>query len=322
MNIQEAYKILNVSESISDEDLNKTFRRAAAKLHPDVNKEPDAELKSKQLSEAYSFIKNYRENPPPQQFFNPFNNRSGPQDFFNQVRFNLEKEKPSINIPLTLSFKDSILGCKQEVSYEKDIFCEDCEGEGLLIKDKCLVCKGQGFTIKTEKQNNTVFRTKVNCHSCESRGYSTQDCNKCKKLGVISTSVKLMVTIPPGIGSTTMRLINQGHMFKHMFGAAVQHAFLNITVPPDTNMWQEGNDIISNLEISLLEALQGTNKTVKTIDGEQLLAIPPKVKNKEQISLNKLGVDRRGGHNFILNVSYPDDVSKLIQALKPEDIKE
>ena len=47
------YQILEVEKNASKDEIKKAFRQKARKLHPDVNKEPDAEEKFKELSEAY-----------------------------------------------------------------------------------------------------------------------------------------------------------------------------------------------------------------------------------------------------------------------------
>jgi len=56
MNRQEAYKILNIKEDSSEKEINSAYRKIAKKLHPDVNKEPEAEEKFKQVNVAYELL--------------------------------------------------------------------------------------------------------------------------------------------------------------------------------------------------------------------------------------------------------------------------
>jgi curved DNA-binding protein len=51
------YEILGISRSADEKEIQKAFRKLAAKLHPDVNKAPDAEAKFKELNEAYEVLK-------------------------------------------------------------------------------------------------------------------------------------------------------------------------------------------------------------------------------------------------------------------------
>ena len=50
------YEVLGVSRSATAEDVKNAFRSLARKYHPDVNKEPDAEERFKEINEAYGVL--------------------------------------------------------------------------------------------------------------------------------------------------------------------------------------------------------------------------------------------------------------------------
>ena len=114
----------------------------------------------------------------------------------------------------------------------------------------------------------------------------------------------------------TIRLRGAGHF---QVNSGYDNLFLNIEVESKTNMTIAGINVISKLEISLLEALEGTEKEVDTIKGKNKLVVPKLSKNEDKVSFSGYGVIKSemiGDHIFTLNVKYPENVEDLINCLK------
>lgn len=56
MTQRDYYDILGIDKTASEDTIKRAFRKLAMKYHPDVNKEPDAEAKMKEINEAYSVL--------------------------------------------------------------------------------------------------------------------------------------------------------------------------------------------------------------------------------------------------------------------------
>src|SRR5258708_14739811 len=56
MQFKDYYETLGVPREASAEQIKKAFRRLARKYHPDVSKEPNAELRMKELNEANAVL--------------------------------------------------------------------------------------------------------------------------------------------------------------------------------------------------------------------------------------------------------------------------
>ncbi|UWR24234.1 DnaJ domain-containing protein [Sulfitobacter sp. S190] len=58
MDFKDYYKVLGLSKDASTDDIKKAFRKLARKYHPDINPGKGAEIKFKEVNEAYEALKN------------------------------------------------------------------------------------------------------------------------------------------------------------------------------------------------------------------------------------------------------------------------
>ena len=316
MNLKEAYAILELSESATPDEAKKKYRDLTKKFHPDINKEAGAEDKFKKINEAYQVVSSGKGSDREDDWGNtpnPFDVMNSVLDPFNMGRHAVH-HVGHIELQATISFKDSILGCSHDIKYHRNTKCVDCQGNGKLqANNGCLTCNGKGKVIG--RQGNMVFVS--TCSKC--RGQIKSDpCNKCNSKGVLDTETSLSVTIPGGIQDSNILRINQmGHFITTHNGVVDQHsdAHLRVHVSPEPGLRLEGMNVASNINISLLEALQGCKKTVNTILGNKEVDIKPKSKNKDEVIIPKLGVNQIGCQRVILDIQYPDEVGGLIEFL-------
>jgi len=111
------YKILEVERTATDDEIKKSYRKLAKKLHPDKN--PDnkqSEEKFKEVSEAYNVLSNKEkrtayDNP------NPFRHTgTNMHDVWNQFygEYEIPVQGESIRVNLAITLKEAYSGCRKE----------------------------------------------------------------------------------------------------------------------------------------------------------------------------------------------------------------
>jgi molecular chaperone DnaJ len=308
MNLKEAYSILEVSEGASEDELKKSFRKLGAKYHPDVNKEPGAEEKFKKINEAYQVAT--AGEPELEEM------RWAPRSPFNPFGRQTQVQATHIELHTTISFTESVLGCKKDIKFVRRGKCSSCDGKGtLILNNGCDKCKGQGEIVT--RQGNTIFsRT---CDKCFGR-MKSQQCKACAGAGGLENDVSVSVNVPGGVvNGNILRLSGMGN-YAGSFVNIDQYtdAHLHIQVTPEEGLSLENGTVISTLEVSLLDAIQGCNRSVNTVLGNKEITIKPNSRNKDEVIIPHVGVNKVGNQKVILDVKYPDNLDKLLKALTDE----
>jgi molecular chaperone DnaJ len=324
MNKQEALGILGLEQGASEDEVKKSFRKKAAKMHPDVNKSDNAEDEYKKLSEAYEYLKRgddefeLKDFNPFGGFGNAYSSSGINFNFFEEMFSHVApKNMPQAVGRIKLSFIESILGINKEVPITRYRYCSKCGGAGhKSTKDICPSCNGKGATVHRQTRGHQTIVTQMGCQKCKTTGKVQENCNECSALGCIKEEVKLDVGFPGGLqNNSTIRLRGGGNIQGRMIGDAL----ILVSVEEDPNMKLVDSNVKSNITISLVDALKGSKVNVNTVLGEKILTVPPKTKNKNEITLPNHGVNKTGSHIFTVDVEYPEDVSSVIELLEEKE---
>lgn len=321
MRLEDAYKELGLEQNSSAEDAKKKYRELSKKYHPDINKEENATERFQKINQAYQCIQNGKGDEREDNFNDYENGSININDIFSGFGFNpfgnqrrQQQQIEHINLSTTISFKDSVFGCKQDLKYSRRAACSSCGGAGQVkLNNGCDKCGGRGTT--TQQSRNMIFTT--TCDKCKGR-VNLETCKGCHAKGYQETETSVQVSVPGGVqNGNILRLQGMGHFVGNMMGQEqATDVFLHISVNQDSNFKLEGQDVIHILNISLLEAVQGCEKIVPTLLGTKKININKLSKNKDEIKIPNLGVNKQNSQRVILNVEYPDNIDNLISALK------
>lgn len=317
MNIKEAYSVLEVAEDISDEELKKKYKTLARKYHPDIFKEDPNKFKL--INEAFQLVTDFRQNPSkyepkiPQGGF--WSNMSNIADFFGNMSGEVNQFIKPIKISFELTFAESVLGVSKEVSYKRNVKCDNCNGNGVkLTGNGCKDC--DGFGRVTKNNNGMIFQTK--CNKCDAKHIKQHKCENCKGKKTLEDTRTGNINIPPGVtNGSVLRLEGEGHFVgRSFFNDSYSDVMFEIKVSSHESMYVEGNDVCSTCKISLLEALKGASKEIETVYGNKTITIPEKTKHSDKIKIPNCGVKTKNGSHIVsIQVEYPEDVSKIIEIL-------
>jgi len=243
MNKDNFYNVLGVHENATQEEIKKAYRKLAVEHHPDKGGSED---KFKMISEAYDTLGD--ENKRAQydnKLQNPFNGEFNPfSDFYDNPFYTSRKRGvPDKIIEMTIGAVDSYLGGDRVITYNREIPCVDCKGDG---GDKiiCHICKGQGYHI--HKIGGSMFShvVKQPCNNCKGSGQVyTKVCNTCNGKTTKTETESVKIKLPHGIDNGQfLKLQGKGDYIGGMYGNLV----IKVKSVPQNNFEKIGNDLVFN----------------------------------------------------------------------------
>ena len=324
MNNQEYYDRLGVSKDASQEEIKKAYRKMSKKYHPDINKEPGAEEKYKEVQEAYDTLGDEQKRAAYDQYgpagatgfnggaggfggFDGAGGFGGFEDIFSsffgggaaQRNPNAPRQGDDLQYRVQLKFEEAIFGTEKEVTYNREATCHTCGGSGAKPGTSpvtCHKCHGQGvITVDTQTPLGTM-RRQVTCDVCHGTGQEIKDpCPTCHGTGHEKEKHTVSVKIPAGVETgQQIRLAGQGEAGFN--GGPYGDLFVMITVQPSDKFEREGSTIYYTLNLNIVQAALGDVVDVPTVHGDVELSIPAGTQTGKTFRLRGKGAPKlRGG---------------------------
>ena len=339
------YEILGVARDASESEIKKAFRRLARELHPDVSDAPDAEERFKHVVEAYEVLSK-RETRDLYDRYGHAGLRGGGftpgvvdfdtishlfaslfgDDVPGAARAGRRARGADIAAEVEIELVEAARGTTKRVPYDVAVPCARCGGDGAepgTTISACPTCGGSGRLQQVSRSLFGEFIRTQTCTTCGGSGRRVETpCTECRGAGTVVEERALDVDIPAGIhDGQQIRLTGRGHAAGG--GGRAGDVYVLVHVRPDPRFVREGDDIYSQVELTMTQAALGASVTIPTLDGETELEFEPGTQPGRVVVLRGKGMPslqsyRRGDHRVLVNVLVPRRLSDAQRRLLEE----
>lgn len=351
------YEVLGVGKSASADEIKKAFRREAVQHHPD--KEGGNEEKFKEINEAYEVLKDADKRKRYDQFGHAGVGSSAASEGFGggfggfrqgqNIHFdfgdlglgdifesffggNFARQRRSqqargrdVETQVEITFEQAVFGTEADLRLNLEDTCGHCKGTtvepGHELKE-CDRCGGSGQIVNVTRTIFGNIQQASVCPKCKGSGKVPEKvCSVCNGKGTKAKSQAVALKIPAGIDDgATIRLREHGEAVAN---GSKGDLYVNVRVKPHKKFTREGDLILSEEHISMVEAALGTEAEVETVDGPIKMKVPPGTQSGTDFKLSGHGVphlksDTRGAHIVTVIVDTPAKLTKKQRQLLEE----
>ena len=282
---REYYEVLGVPEDATKEQVKAVYRRLALRYHPDRNKNPAAQEKFKEISQAYA------------EACEALQNRE------------LVTEEASEQIPVSSADREELYRVervREEPVLEEPVL-EEPFREELVLEEPVLDIRDGRRILRVEERpkgnlkftlevslrevatgaRKTIFATRRSaCRFCHGIELKTP-CKHCKGTGVIENVDALSVTIPAGV--------EEGMQFKLAGENFGEDVFVEIAIKPHQFFRRIIDDIYCEIPVSIAKLRRVGQISIRTLDGSTaILRILPRTRKGTIFVLQGRGLPKWG----------------------------
>jgi len=302
------YDILGVSRSASEKDIRQAYRRLARRHHPDVNPgDKQAEKRFKEITGAYEVLSD----PDKRTKYDRYGERWEQAEAFEKAR-----QAAGGGAWFTQSFDLGDLFGGGGGSFER-IFDSFLGRRGPMrgqnvesVAEVTLEEAFQGTIRRLEVQSEEA------CDTCGGSGQiAGAVCHICRGAGAVLRPKRLEVKIPAGVRDGSRVRIGGAGRPSAGQGGPRGDLYVVVKVRPHSSFERKGDDLTTDVDVPLEDAVLGGEVEVPTGKGHVMLKVPPLTQNGRVFRLAGLGLPR-------LNGSGKGDLFARVTVKLPEKLSE
>ena len=313
------YRLLGVRKDATPEELKRAYRKLARELHPDVNPDPAAQDRFKEVTAAYEVLTD----PEKRRIVDlggdplapggggggaagPFGGFGGFGDVFEAFfgggtmgsgRGRRSRVRPGADalLQLSLTLEETAFGVRREIAVDTAIVCETCQGDGCAPGTKprtCVTCGGAGEIQTVQRSFLGQVMTTRACTACGGTGEQIPSpCPTCAGDGRVRARRTKTVEVPPGIeDGMRIRLAGQGEVGPG--GGPAGDLYIEINELPHETFTREGSDLHCTIAVPMTSAALGSDLVLTTLDTEEKIEIRAGTQSGSVLHLRGKGVPR------------------------------
>jgi molecular chaperone DnaJ len=340
------YGILGVERDAGPDQIKRAYRRLARELHPDVNPDPAAQDRFREVSTAYEVLSDPEKRRIVDLGGDPMGNGAGAGGGADQFGFGFgvndimdaffggaaggrgrgprSRVQPGadalIRMPLTLD--ECATGVTKDLTVDTAVVCPECTGSGCAPgtgPSMCDICAGRGEVQSVQRSFLGQVVTARPCPNC--RGFGeviTDPCRQCGGDGRVRSRRSVGVRIPAGVADgMRVRLAGQGEVGPG--GGPAGDLYVEVEEEPHELFTRDGADLHCTVQLPMTAAALGTTLPLPTLDGTEELHVEPgtqpgtvqTLRGKGMPRLRSTGrVDGHGDLMVHIDVAVPTNPTK------------
>jgi molecular chaperone DnaJ len=354
------YEVLGLDRNASQDDIKRAFRKLAFQYHPDRNKEPDAEEKFKEISEAYAVLSDEQKKAQYDRFGHAgisgaysqedifrgadfssiFRDMGFGDDIFSRIfgsmfgggfsGFQTQRRRSGpprgrdIETRIEITLEQAAFGAEVELSLNRSEKCGRCSGNGAEPDSKVITCPQCGGTGQIQKRTQSLFGqmiTVTTCPRCQGRGQIPEKpCTQCGGNGLENKRRTLSINVPEGI-EDGVYLTLRGQGDAGPYGGPNGDLYVGVRIKPHKELIRRGSDIIYETKINFPQAALGSEIDVPVLKGVEKLNIPSGTQNGDIMRIKGKGMPSRYGRGDEL-VHVTVEVPKKLSRKEKELIRQ